>query len=84
MAGKSKKTKIVYQEFGNSSNNDALAKAVPNLPPQQQNIRIQATRAGRKGKTVTVITGLQHNPETMNQLLKNICGLKHIAQVLVN
>lgn len=76
MAGKSKKSKLVYQEFGNS-NNQATARAVPDLPPQQQNLRVQATRAGRKGKTVTVITGLQHNPESMNKLLKKLkaqCG----------
>ena len=77
MSGKSKKNKIAYQEFGNFTNPDALAKAVPDLPPQQQDIRIQATRAGRKGKTVTVITGLQHNLESMNKLLKKLkaqCG----------
>ena len=77
MAGKSKKNKVVYQEFGNSSNTDAFARAVPDLPPQQQDLRIQATKAGRKGKTVTVITGLQHSPETMTKLLKKLkaqCG----------
>lgn len=77
MANKSKKNKVVYQEFGTSSNSDAFARAVPDLSPQQQNIRIQATRSGRKGKTVTVITGLQHNPESMAQLLKKLkaqCG----------
>ena len=77
MANRSKKNKVVYQEFGTSSNSNAFARAVPDLPPQQQNIRIQASRAGRKGKTVTVITGLQHNPESMAQLLKKLkaqCG----------
>lgn len=76
MAGKSKKNKVVYQEFGNSNSN-AFARAVPDLPPQQQDIRIQATRAGRKGKTVTVITGLQHNQESLTKLLKKLkaqCG----------
>lgn len=77
MAGKSKKNKVVYQEFGNSSNSNAFARAVPDLPPQQQDIRIQATRSGRKGKTVTIVTGLQHNPESMTKLLKTLkaqCG----------
>lgn len=77
MADKSKKNKVVYQEFGTASNPNAFARAIPDLPPQQQNIRIQATRSGRKGKTVTVITGLQHNPETLSKLLKNLkaqCG----------
>ncbi len=68
---------MAYQEFGNTSNSDALERSVSDLPPQQQNIRIQATRSGRKGKTVTVITGFQHSPDTLNKLLKQLksqCG----------
>ncbi|ACB53634.1 unknown [Crocosphaera subtropica ATCC 51142] len=68
---------IAYQEFGDRSNPEALERSVPDLPPQQQNIRIQATRSGRKGKTVTVMTGFQHSPETLNKLLKQLksqCG----------
>ncbi|GBF79808.1 translation initiation factor [Aphanothece sacrum] len=68
---------IAYQEFGPSANSQALERTVPDLPPQQQNIRIQATRSGRKGKTVTVITGFQHKPETLTNLLKQLkshCG----------
>ena len=40
-------------------------------------MRIQATRAGRKGKTVTVISGLQHNQVSLTKLLKKLkaqCG----------
>ena len=73
----SAKKRIVYQEFGTPDNSEALQRAVRDLPPQQQNIRIQATRSGRKGKTVTVITGLQHSPETLAKLLKKLksqCG----------
>ncbi|MGD1921573.1 MAG: translation initiation factor, partial [Pleurocapsa sp.] len=50
---------------------------VPDLPPNQQDQRIQATRSGRKGKTVTNISGLQHNPESLGKLLKKLksqCG----------
>lgn len=75
MAAKPKKNRIAYQEFGTTE--EALTRAVPDLPPQQQNIRIQATRSGRKGKTVTVITGLQHNKENLAKLLKTLkaqCG----------
>lgn len=74
---KSQAQNIAYQEFGSVDNSQALAKGVPDLPPQQQNIRIQATRAGRKGKTVTVLSGFAHNPETLAKLLKqlkNQCG----------
>ena len=70
------KNRLVYQEFG-TDNSPALEKAVPDLPPQQQNLRVQATRSGRKGKTVTIITGFQHQPETLAKLLKQLktqCG----------
>ena len=73
----SAKKRIVYQEFGATDNSEALARAVPNLPPHQQDLRIQATRSGRKGKTVTVITGFKHSPEALSKLLKklkNQCG----------
>jgi translation initiation factor 1 len=78
MSSKSNSSKfIAYQEFGNSSNSEALKRTVADIPPQQQNIRIQSTRSGRKGKTVTEITGFQHSPETLNKLLKQLksqCG----------
>ena len=79
MAGKrnSKGKRIAYQEFGSPDNSQALERAVPDLPPNQQDIRIQTTRSGRKGKTVTIIKGFQHNPETLTKLLKKLksqCG----------
>jgi translation initiation factor 1 len=74
---KSKQNAIAYQEFGNIDNSQAMARGVPDLPPNQQDLRIQATRSGRKGKTVTIVTGFQHKPETLSQLLKQLksqCG----------
>ena len=76
MSDKSKSKRIAYQEFG-SDNSAALQRAVRDLPPEKQDLRIQATRSGRKGKTVTVITGFQHQPETLTKLLKKLksqCG----------
>ncbi|MDY6784790.1 MAG: translation initiation factor [Cyanobacteriota bacterium] len=74
----SQKKRIVYQEFGNPvKNSQALARATPELPPQQQQLRVQASRKGRKGKTVTEITGFQCKPETLVKLLKQLkkeCG----------
>lgn len=64
----------VYREFGKP---DALARAVPDRPPHQQNLRVQASRKGRKGKTVTIISGFQHSPDTLNTLAKQLkaqCG----------
>ena len=78
MAGKrkSKQNRIAYQEFG-TDNSQALERGVPDLPPNQQDLRIQSTRSGRKGKTVTIVTGFQHKPETLAKLLKKLksqCG----------
>lgn len=71
--------RIVYQEFGAgaSMNPAAFERSVQDLPPNQQNIRVQASRKGRKGKTVTVISGFQTKPETLTNLLKQLkaqCG----------
>ena len=75
-ANTSKSDRIIYREFGND-NSAAVERAVPELPVSQQNLRVQASRKGRKGKTVTVITGFQAKPETIAALLKQLkaqCG----------
>jgi translation initiation factor 1 len=68
--------RVVYSEFGNTEAS-ALERATPDLPPAQQNLRVQASRKGRKGKTVTVISGFQSSAETLTALLKQLktqCG----------
>lgn len=68
--------RFVYREFGND-NPAATERAVPELPASQQNLRVQASRKGRKGKTVTVISGFQAKPETLAALVKQLktqCG----------
>jgi len=40
-------------------------------------VRVYLDSKGRKGKTVTIVAGLQHNPQTMEMLgrmLKQHCG----------
>lgn len=72
----SSEDRFVYQEFGND-NSAALERAVPELPPSQQNLKVQASRKGRKGKTVTIISGFQTKPETLSALAKQLktqCG----------
>lgn len=70
----------VYSEFSSPASSPAspaLARGVADLPPQQQQIRVQATRKGRNGKTVTIISGFQHKPETLAALAKQLkaqCG----------
>jgi translation initiation factor 1 len=69
--------RVVYSEFGTQLNPNAMERGTANLPPAQQNLRVQASRKGRKGKTVTVITGLQANAEALADLLKQLksqCG----------
>lgn len=69
--------RVAYREFGPGSNPAAVERATQELPPNQQDLRIQASRKGRKGKTVTVISGFQTKPETLTNLLKQLktqCG----------
>jgi translation initiation factor 1 len=40
-------------------------------------VRVSLETAGRKGKSVTVVSGLQHNPDTLEEIariLKQHCG----------
>jgi predicted translation initiation factor SUI1 len=40
-------------------------------------VQVRIERAGRKGKTVTIVAGLQHNPGTIEEIarmLKQHCG----------
>ncbi|HVN49002.1 MAG TPA: translation initiation factor [Bacteroidota bacterium] len=42
-----------------------------------KSVRVLLDKSGRKGKTVTLVVGLQHNPVTMEELartLKQHCG----------
>jgi translation initiation factor 1 len=69
--------RIVYSEFGNIDNSAALERGVPEIPPNQQNLKVQASRKGRGGKTVTIISGFQEKPETLTALVKQLkaqCG----------
>lgn len=69
--------RVVYSEFGQPDNSAALERGTPSLPPQQQNLRVETSRSGRKGKTVTIVRGFQTKPETLTELLKQLktqCG----------
>jgi translation initiation factor 1 len=68
--------RVVYSEFG-SDLGQVFERPVPDLPPQQQNLRVQVSRKGRKGKCVTVISGFSHAPQTLAKLAKRLkthCG----------
>ncbi len=70
--------RVVYSEFSSSTARpDALARGVADIPPAQQTLKVQVSRKGRGGKTVTIIDGFQHRPETLTALAKALkaqCG----------
>ncbi|NJP10845.1 MAG: translation initiation factor [Leptolyngbyaceae cyanobacterium RU_5_1] len=73
----SQKNRVIHREFGAPDNSEALERGVPDLPPNQQNVRVEASSKGRKGKTVTIIRGFQSSPEKLTDLLKKLktqCG----------
>ena len=75
-ATKRENHRTVYAEFG-CTQRAALERGVEDVSPQQQTLKVQASRKGRKGKTVTVISGFQHKPETLSTLAKTLktqCG----------
>jgi translation initiation factor 1 len=67
---------FVCREFDNDNSADT-ERPISELPPQQQNLKVQASRKGRKGKTVTVVSGFQAKLETLADLVKQLktqCG----------
>lgn len=67
--------RVVYSEFGTAA--DATTRPEKDLPPNQQDLRVQVSRKGRKGKSVTIITGFTHSAKTLGALAKKLkagCG----------
>lgn len=66
--------KIAYREFGDEElDPDDTAE----LPPNQHKLKIEVSRKGKGGKTVTIVSGFQVSVETLTGLtktLKNQCG----------
>ncbi|WP_299416072.1 translation initiation factor [Acaryochloris sp. IP29b_bin.148] len=65
----------VYREFGHAPQPDTTSR--PDPPAAQQTLKIEVSRKGRKGKTVTMISGFQAKPETLATLTKKLkaqCG----------
>lgn len=68
--------RLAYSEFA-SERSPAMARGVADLPPSQQSLKVQVSRKGRGGKTVTILSGFQHRPETLKTLAKKLkaqCG----------
>lgn len=72
------------RRFNDLSDLSKLLPDVPNSQPKRKghdgkgkSVRVSLDTKGRKGKTVTIVSGLQHNPETMEEIarmLKQFCG----------
>ena len=68
--------RVVYSEFA-TERTPALERGVVDLPPAEQTLKVQVSRKGRGGKTVSIISGFQHRPETLKTLTKKLkaqCG----------
>jgi translation initiation factor 1 len=65
-------TRLVYSTDPDPERAPARKPARAYPPPQQQTARIARDRKQRRGKTVTVITGLQHDEATLEVLLKTL------------
>lgn len=68
--------RTVYSEFA-TQRSAATERAVPDRPPNQQTVKVEVSRKGRGGKTVTVISGFEHRPDTLKALAKKLkaqCG----------
>jgi len=66
--------RLVYSEFGTPDSQDNQEGTIGDRPPAEQTITVQVSRKGRGGKTVTLVTGFQHTPETLKALLKTLKG----------
>lgn len=72
------RTGVVYSTNPQYSYNEAHDSEPSTLPPQQQKLRISMERAGRGGKTVTIVRGFVGNKADMLalcKLLKQQCGI---------
>jgi translation initiation factor 1 len=68
------KEKVAYREFGEAEPDD---EEIVELPPNQHKLKIEVSRKGKGGKTVTIVSGFQLLPENLQSLakqLKNQCG----------
>jgi translation initiation factor 1 len=66
--------KIAYREFGDE---EPETESTEELAPNQHNLKIQVSRKGKGGKTVTIVSGFQVSEATLMSLtkqLKHQCG----------
>ncbi len=66
--------KLVYSTDRpvNRKENKAIKDVVPNLPTAQQKVIVRLDRKARRGKSVTIIEGVQLPQKKMHSLLKQL------------
>ncbi len=71
------KKRVVYSTRSGDQRNKETAPTGPktSLPPNQHDLRIMRDRKGRKGKTVTVISGFTLTEDDLKKLTKTLKGL---------
>ena len=65
-------TKGGWQEFSRPESTARATAAAPATPKAQQRVRVQRTKAGKGGKLVTAITGLELPDAEARSLLKQL------------
>ncbi len=73
----------VYSTNPDFNYTDYEAPSIPTLPPQQQKLRVSMERAGRGGKTVTLVRGFVGSDEDLASLAKKLkqkCGVGGTAK----
>lgn len=61
-----------WQEFSSTASTARPEAATPTTPKAQQRVRVQRTKAGKGGKLVTAITGLEAPEGELKVLLKQL------------
>jgi translation initiation factor 1 len=67
----------LHQLLPDSEQPSISPKGGPGHDGKGKSVRVYLDTQGRKGKTVTIVEGLQHNPQTMEEVartLKQYCG----------
>ena len=68
------RNKIAYREFGDE---EADTDDTAELTPSQHKLKIEVSRKGKGGKTVTIVSGFQVSSEaliSLTKVLKHQCG----------
>ena len=69
---------VVYSTDPHFAYKDGTEAEEPTLPPSQQKLRLAMERAGRGGKTVTIVRGFTGQGKSLNDLCKTLkqrCGV---------